>query len=189
MAKAGQGHCGQAVTSRAPVREALRGKTAMAYSIVPFEDRHRLEVLALSIRAWRPVFEKLEPAVEPYVYSAFYPQGWQARQTQDIEDFLRDEGQRVWVAIEKDAVLGWVGVRLHPKDRMGEIYILAVDPVRQREGVASALLETCFAYMRDAGMAIAMVETGDDPGHAAARAAYEKSGFERWPVARYFRQL
>jgi hypothetical protein len=33
------------------------------------------------------------------------------------------------------------------------------------------------------------VETGDDPGHAPARAAYERTGFERWPVARYFREL
>jgi ribosomal protein S18 acetylase RimI-like enzyme len=161
----------------------------MGYAIVPFEDRRRSKILSLSLRAWRPVFEKLEPALPSYVYRAFYPEGWEARQTQDIEQFLRDEGQRVWVAIEGDAVLGWIGVRLHPKDRLGEIHILAVDPDRQREGVASALLETGFAYMREAGMTIAMVETGDDPGHAASRATYENNGFERWPVARYFREL
>ena len=101
---------------------------------------------------------------------------------------LKGEGQPFWVAIEKDTVLGWVGLRLHPKDRLGEIYILAVDPDRQREGVASALLETGFAHVRDAGMAIVRVETGDDQA-TAARAAYEKNGFERRPVARYFRQL
>ena len=43
--------------------------------------------------------------------------------------------------------------------------------------------------MRSAGMQIVMVETGDDPGHAASRATYESIGFERWPVARYFREL
>jgi hypothetical protein len=34
-----------------------------------------------------------------------------------------------------------------------------------------------------------MVETGGDPGHAAAQAGYEAAGFERWPVARYFKNL
>lgn len=34
-----------------------------------------------------------------------------------------------------------------------------------------------------------MVETGDDPGHAPARSAYEAQGFERRPVARYLEDL
>jgi hypothetical protein len=38
-------------------------------------------------------------------------------------------------------------------------------------------------------MTMVMVETGDDSGHAAARSAYESTGFERWPVARYFKDL
>ena len=33
--------------------------------------------------------------------------------------------------------------------------------------------------MRSRGMDIAVVETGGDPGHAPARAAYEKAGFRR----------
>jgi hypothetical protein len=35
----------------------------------------------------------------------------------------------------------------------------------------------------------AMVETGGDPGHGAARWAYEQAGFGLWPVARYFKKL
>ena len=43
--------------------------------------------------------------------------------------------------------------------------------------------------MREQGMDIAIVETGGDPGHAPARAAYEAAGFTLLPVARYFRLL
>lgn len=161
----------------------------MAFKIVPYESHHRSQVLALSLQAWAPVFAKLEPAVPPYVYRAFYPDGWEMRQAAEIEKVLREEDQSVWVAFDSDTAVGWVGTRLHPEDSMGEVYILAVDPTRQREGVASALLETAVGYMRAAGMKIVMVETGDDPGHAASRATYECSGFERWPVARYFREL
>ena len=73
--------------------------------------------------------------------------------------------------------------------RPGDVYILAVDPRYQRHGVATALLDFATSKMRDAGMAIVMVETGGDPGHAPSRATYENAGFERWPVARYSRKL
>lgn len=86
-------------------------------------------------------------------------------------------------------MLGWIGIRPHPEDRMGEIYILAVAPARQRHGVASALIEHAMSEMRRTGLEIVMVETGDDPGHAPSRATCERAGFQRWPVARYFRKL
>ena len=72
---------------------------------------------------------------------------------------------------------------------VGEIYILAVDPAYQRQGVATTLMQFAMGKMREAGMAIVMVETGDDPGHSSSRATYENAGFDRWPVARYFRKL
>jgi hypothetical protein len=43
--------------------------------------------------------------------------------------------------------------------------------------------------MKEAGMEVAMVETGGDWGHAPARAAYEKAGFRVLPLARYFKKL
>jgi GNAT superfamily N-acetyltransferase len=72
---------------------------------------------------------------------------------------------------------------------MGEIYMVAVDPDFQGRGIGSALIEFALGWMKDAGMSIAMVETGGDPGHAPARYTYEKVGFELFPVARYFKKL
>ena len=161
----------------------------MEFLIKAYDDRFRDQIIGLSLRSWEPVFQKLEPAVPAYVYREFYPQGWQARQTQDISRILDTESERVWVAVHGDIVLGWVGVRLHDEDHMGEIYIIAVDPDHHREGIASALIAAATDYMRAAGMRIVMVETGDDPGHVASRIAYERNGFERWPVARYFREI
>lgn len=161
----------------------------MALKITAYENEHRQDVLALSLRAWGPVFDQLKGAVAPYVYEAFYPNGWTARQSKDIESFLDKEGHNVWVASDNGHIVGWVGVRLHGEDSMGEIYILAVDPAAQRQGVARLLMETAFYHLKESGMKIVMVETGDDPGHAPSRAAYESAGFERWPVARYFREI
>jgi len=71
----------------------------------------------------------------------------------------------------------------------GEIYMVAVDPDFQGRGIGSALIEFAPCWMKDAGMSVAMVETGGDPGHARARHTYEKVGFELFPVARYFKKL
>lgn len=161
----------------------------MPITIDSYSPTDRDAVVDLSMRAWAPVFAKMEPAVPAYVYRAFYPNGWQVRQAADVAAILEQEGVSVLVARDGDAIAGWIGFRLHPADSMGEIYILAVDPTAQRSGVASALMDAGTAKMRAAGMAIVMVETGDDPGHAPSRATYESVGFERWPVARYFRQL
>ena len=64
---------------------------------------------------------------------------WIPPQAADIEAFLAQEGDRVLVGREGGAIVGWVGLRLHPGDSMGEIYILAVDPAAQRRGVARIL--------------------------------------------------
>ena len=161
----------------------------MSIVIEQYDEDRQAQVVDLSLKAWAPVFALMKQAVPAYIYNAFYPGGWEARQVSDIEALLRDEAETVWIARDDARIVGWVGIRIHQRDSMGEIYILAVDPARQREGIASLLMDTAFSYMRNAGMKMVMVETGGDPGHEASRATYEKVGFERWPVARYFRQL
>lgn len=39
------------------------------------------------------------------------------------------------------------------------------------------------------GMAVAMVETGGDPGHAPARRLYQRAGFTELRICRYFKKL
>ncbi len=161
----------------------------MVLRIQDFRPEHLERVLDLSKRAWSPVFSQLQPATERFVFDAFYPDGWWERQKAEIEALVDDRRTRLAVATEDSAVLGFVGIRIHPEDRMGEIYILAVDPDHQRRGIGTALMDFAFAEIKKAGMAMVMVETGDDPGHAPSRATYESAGFKRWPVARYFREL
>ena len=79
--------------------------------------------------------------------------------------------------------------KLHHERSIGEIHMLAVDPDYQGGGIGTALTEFALDWIKDAGMAVAMVETGDDPGHAAARRTYEKVGYTRVPIARYFKKL
>ncbi|WP_380166497.1 GNAT family N-acetyltransferase [Jannaschia sp. R86511] len=162
---------------------------AVVLRIAPYSPGDREALLALSLRAWEPVFPLVEDAVPPFVYRAFYPDGWRTRQHGDLAAVLDDEPENVDVAFLDSRPAGWVCTRTHPEDRMGEVYALAVEPELQRRGVGRALLDHSIQRSRAAGMSMVMVETGDDPGHTPARRSYETRGFERWPVARYFKDL
>ena len=99
------------------------------------------------------------------------------------------EDMNVWVARDAGSTVGFVAVKLHVDDSMGEIYMVAVDPAAQGKGVGTALTQFALDWMKNTGMRIAMVETGGDPGHAPARRTYEKAGFGLLPIARYFKKL
>ncbi|MDJ0693970.1 GNAT family N-acetyltransferase [Mastigocoleus sp. MO_188.B34] len=157
--------------------------------IEPYNPSHLDAVIRLSLRAWTPVFDSIQKAMNADVYQTFYPDNWRVSQQKAVKDVCAAEDTNVWVAIDAGATVGFVAVKLHSEDSMGEIYMVAVDPDFQGRGIGSALIEFALDRMKDAGMSIAMVETGGDPGHAPARHTYEKSGFELWSVAKYFKKL
>lgn len=157
--------------------------------IEAYEDAMRETVVELSLRAWAPVFASLREAMLPEVFRAFYRDDWRAAQRSAVEAVCDDPDVPVWVAREDERIAGFVALKLHAEDRMGEIYMIAVDPDLQRRGIASRLTGHAVDWFREAGMEIAMVETGGDPGHGPARRTYETSGFRLLPVARYFRAL
>src|SRR2546428_3508711 len=53
--------------------------------------------------------------------------------------------------------------------RSGEIHMLAVDPDHQGKGIGTGLTSFAIERIRDAGMTLAIVETGGGPGHAPPR--------------------
>ena len=156
--------------------------------IEPYDDSKLDAVVQLSLRAWQPVFASIESAMDPEVYREQHPD-WRVSQRAAVEEVCGNKGMSVWVAVEESRVVGFVALRLHAKDRMGEIYMIAVDPDFQRRGIAAALTDHSFAWFKEAGMSVVMVETGGDPGHAPARRTYESAGFRLFPVARYFKKL
>jgi GNAT superfamily N-acetyltransferase len=157
--------------------------------IEPYNPHNLDAVVDLSLRAWTPVFESIQKAMDTDVYRTFYPEDWSVSQQKAVEDVCAAEDTNVWVAIDAGSTVGFVAVKLDSESRMGEIYMVAVDPDFQGHGIGSALIEFALAWMKDAGMSIAMVETAGDPGHAPARRTYEKLGFGLWSVARYFKKL
>ena len=161
----------------------------MRPQVRPLDDRDAEAVVGLSLRAWAPVFASIEQALGSEIYGLLFPDGWLASQRQAVEAVCASQEKRVWVAEVDGTTVGFVAVDLHPESSMGEIHMLAVDPDHQGNGIGTALTEFALARIKGAGMKVAMVETGGDPGHAAARRTYEKAGYLHLPIARYFKNL
>lgn len=158
-------------------------------NIEPLESNRIDTVVQLSIRAWAPVFESIERVLHPDLYRASYPDGWEASQRQAVYDVCTSSEMEVFTANDGETTLGFVAIRLDAKMKMGEIYMIAVEPDHQGRGIASALTALAIERMKDRGMEVAMVETGADQGHEPARRTYAKAGFHPWPAVKFFKYL
>jgi len=157
--------------------------------IRPFDDRDAEAVVDLSLRAWAPAFASLEQTLGSEIFRRQHPD-WREDQRRAVENVCASQEKRVWVAKVDGATVGFVAIELHhPERSMGEISMLAVDPDYQGRGIGTALTGFALDRLKDAGMTVAMVETGGDPGHAPARRVYEKAGYTLLPTARYFKNL
>jgi GNAT superfamily N-acetyltransferase len=146
-------------------------------------------VIDFSIRAWAPVFAALRDVLGDQIFLRLHPD-WKSSQSEAVRSSCTNEERDVFVAVADGRPVGFVSVALNAfHELMGVIDIIGVDPDYQRRGISLRLTEFAVAHMRSHGMDIAVVETGGDPGHAPARAAYESAGFTLLPIARYFRLL
>ncbi|MBO0841252.1 MAG: GNAT family N-acetyltransferase [Sciscionella sp.] len=135
------------------------------------------------------VFVSLEDMLgDSGVFARLYPD-WRAAQRNAVTQACRAADADRWVAELDELVVGFVVLRCDHDDGIGEIEMIAVDPEYQHVGVGSCLTHFAVQRMREQGMAVAMVETGGDPGHASARQTYQRAGFVQLPVARYFKKL
>jgi ribosomal protein S18 acetylase RimI-like enzyme len=145
-------------------------------------------LIDLTLRAFEPIFENFPRVLGPELYTRLYPD-WHTQQADGVRWLMSAEKIQVYVAEVDKTLVGLIAVENNPENRRGEVQFLAVDPEWQRQGIADALNKFALKIMRQAGMTLAIVETGGDSSHAPARRAYEKAGYSCMPIARYFQVL
>ena len=143
-------------------------------------------VVDLSLRAWEPVFASFVKVWGEALFTRFYPD-WRSHQAEAVRDAL--DKNETWVTIDGSTVTGFVNVIFTSDDAAAEIYMIAVDPEYQRQGLAKELIELALAEMRTRGITLATVGTGGDPGHEPARLTYEQLGFTPFPQVFYSKLL
>jgi GNAT superfamily N-acetyltransferase len=144
----------------------------------------------LSLRAWAPVFASLEEVLGVEIFPRLHAD-WRVDQDKAVRAVLVDPAMQIWVAETQAEAgpTGFVAAKLNADSLIGEVYMLAVDPETQDQGVGTALTETATDWLRKSGMRVAMIDTGGDAGHTSARRVYEKANYTLLPIARYFKAL
>lgn len=153
-----------------------------------YTEADREPVVSLALRAWEPGHASMRRVLGDTIYQRLIPD-WREHQRRTVTEDLDSERSHVWVAVHEGSVAGFVAVHLKPEDSAGHIYLVAVDPDHQNAGVGRALVGHATEWIRAQGMETAMIETGGEEGHAAARSVYEAAGYTPLPVVRYFRAL
>jgi ribosomal protein S18 acetylase RimI-like enzyme len=141
-------------------------------------------VVALSLRAWAPVFDSIRATVGPRIFRYFYAGDWRAHQAADVRRACAEYDARV--AEVDGRVVGFTAVHLPADGVEGEIYMVAVDPDAQGAGIGRRLTDDAVEQIRRAGKRVAVVETGGDAAHAPARATYRAAGFTPFPSERFY---
>lgn len=161
----------------------------MTVTIRPFADGDREALEELAVLAWAPVFASLRNVLGPNIDAILTPD-WRRQQREVVRRACSDPDRETVLVAERDGtVAGFIAYVLDTDTLRGEVDLLAVHPTYQNQGIGTELNRVVIERMRAAGMRIAIVETGGDPGHAPARRSYEKAGYTLLPIARYFMDL
>ena len=165
-----------------------RGMTAAIREYKPSDEN---VVVEFALRAWAPVFASIDRVLGADLSARLHggEDGWRGYQETAVRRALTDASMNTWVAEVEATVVGFVSAHLTGDRQIGEIFMLAVDPEQQGEGIGTTLTEVATDWLRASGALVALVETGGDPGHAPARRVYEKAAYTMLPIARYFRLL
>src|ERR1700722_10977012 len=170
------------------VREPVPAPPPAPFIIRPQLDADIAAIVALSLRAWQPVYESMARVLGPRLNRLVYPD-LAAGKARAVEDVCRDETMTVWVAEAGARPAGFAAVAFRNDPDSAEIEMIAVDPDQQNRGIGSALLAYAFDWISAAGVKLVQLGTGGDPGHAPARHTYEKAGFTPLPLVRYYKEL
>jgi ribosomal protein S18 acetylase RimI-like enzyme len=154
-----------------------------------YREADRPAVVRLSLLAWAPVHGSIREVLGDEIFEGLYGDDWRRQQQHDVEKVLSDGKSEVRVAEVDGDVVGFVAAGMEADSTMGEISMVAVDPVFQNRGLGTQLTDSATDWLREAGTSVVLVSTGGDVGHAPARRTYEKAGFTPMPIVNYFKAL
>ena len=89
------------------------------------------------------MFDSFRSVLGQRGFEALYPD-WATSQARDVEAVCQDD-TKVWVAEQHGRPVGYDAVRIDADTRTGEIDMLAVDPLVQRQGIGTALMSFAVA--------------------------------------------
>ena len=144
----------------------------------------------IAIQAWGRIHDSFTDILGQEMHDDFSPE-WQDRKAGQIRSHFANNP--MWMLViehSEKGVVAFLTFRLDSDRGVGTIGNNAVDPRAQGVGLGSAMYGVVLDLFKHEGMKYATVQTGLDEGHAPARRAYEKAGFDiRREDVTYYKKL
>lgn len=161
----------------------------MEFQIRPFNNDDIDGIVELSLLAWAPVFVSWEKILGSRLYPiAIYPD-WRQGHIEGVKKVCNNEKVTTYIAEVDGMVVGFIAYSLDDVSKKGEIQLLAVHPEYHNHGIGTTLNTFALQKLKEAGMKVAIVNTGGEESHAPARRSYEKAGYVGVPWVRYYKEL
>lgn len=153
--------------------------------IEPAREIHAQACAGISVQVYEIIHAVYREHLGEELHDAIMG-NWASQKASDITAQI-SQGQS-FVALCGDRVVGFAGYRM--EGEVGVIANNAVDPEFRGRGIAGLLYARILEEMKKSGAKFARVHTGLDEGHAPARRAYEKAGFQKnLPSVMYYKEL
>jgi predicted kinase/ribosomal protein S18 acetylase RimI-like enzyme len=142
-----------------------------------FEPPDRDAIQAVRQRAFQPVFDSFQRLLGNEIFRAEYNDADESQAAYLDSICQHESGKEVYVLIEAGAVIGFVGLSADVDRKRGEIDLNAVAPEHQGRGGGQFMYAFALRRLKELGVLVVRVSTGNDSSHGAARRAYEGVGF------------
>ena len=130
-------------------------------------------------QAWQRIHESYQKIIGKEMHCDICA-NWEADKETQVRRHWENHPDwfRVVESIETRQVVGFITFRVDSAKSMGIIGNNAVAPEAQGNGIGTIMYNYVLEVFRERGLKYASVTTGLDEGHASARRAYEKAGFD-----------
>jgi ribosomal protein S18 acetylase RimI-like enzyme len=148
-----------------------------ARTIRPFDLDDLPALQRIREAAFAPVFQSFRDIVGQAIAAHAFASA-DAEQAKLLADIcVAGSAHQVLIVTLGSEVVGFVSFTINAENTIGEIGLNAVHPDHAGRGIGTWMYQQVTARMKERGVALVTVGTGNNASHAAARRAYEKVGF------------
>ena len=155
----------------------------------PYQQSDLSWIIETADRAWRPINAAYKKAYGDELF-ALLIRNPDKRKGVEMRGICQDHPELVFVCEEEEKKVAFLTILFDREKKMGIIGNNAVDPDCGLKGIGQQMYRFALERFRAEGMTWANVDTGLDEGHAPARRAYERAGFDNSISSiRYYRKI
>ncbi len=141
-----------------------------------YEEKDLDAVIAIANRAWAPINAAYRALYGEELFQRIFPNAETRAGVNLQRDMEAHPGQTI-VCASSGRVIAFCNYWMEEDKKVGVVGYNAVDPECGLKGIGQEMYAWVLSEFRRKGMLYARVLTGLDEGHARARRAYERAGF------------